>query len=293
MGSPYTTNEEAKKLFREGLLLYRSFTPTDNAQARKKFEDAIRLDSKFATAYALLSTAHRQDWIMGWIRDYEPSKQQAFQSANTAVQLAMNEPDQKSSLPQALLQRGFAHLYAGKLQDATKNAEESIKRSPNFADGYALAAHILCYQMRPLDALNKMNPTVIQDPLYPYFYDYYRGHAYFVLGWMTPTTDPRRTANFREAEKYLRRALSPGDKGPMFRPASTYLSATLSELGRQQEAVEQTLKVRRPEYLRDPSNLEQYINRILPYTDQRIRTRLIELWQAADRDARGASPSKP
>ena len=124
MGSPYTTNEEARKLFREGLNLYRNFIPTDNAQARLKFEEAIRLDPKFATAYALLSATHRQDWIMGWIQNYRPSEQQAFQSANTAVQLAMNEPDPKSSLPQALLQRGFVHLYAGRLQDATKDAEE-------------------------------------------------------------------------------------------------------------------------------------------------------------------------
>jgi adenylate cyclase len=184
-------------------------------------------------------------------------------------------------------------LFSKRHELALKDAEEVIRRSPNYADGYAFAAHTLCYLMRPIDAINKMNPTVIQDPLYPYFYDFYRGHAYFVLGWMTPTTDPRRTAHFREAEKYLRSALSPGDKGPLFRPASSYLVATLSELGRQQEAVEQTLKVRRPEYLRDPRNLEQYINRVLPYTDQQIRTRLIELWQAADRGARGASPSKP
>jgi tetratricopeptide (TPR) repeat protein len=286
MGSPYTTNEEARKLFREGLNLYRNFIPTDNAQARLKFEEAIRLDPKFATAYALLSTAHRQDWIMGWIRDYEPSKQQAFQSANTAVQLAMNEPDPKSSLPQALLQRGFAHLYAGRLQDATKDAEESIKRSPKSADGYALAAHILCYQMRPLDALNKMNPTVTRDPAYPYNYYYYTGHAYYVLGYLTPKTDPRRTAHFREAEKHLKNALSAKDKGANFRPASSYLVATLSELGRQREAVEQTARVRRPEYLRDPKNLEEYINRTLPYTDQVIRTHLIDLWQAADRGVR-------
>ena len=289
MGSPYTTKEEAWKRFREGLKLYRNFIPTDNAQARIEFEEAIRLDSKFAYAYALLSAAHRQDWIMGWIQNYQPSEQLALQNANTAVQLAMNEPDPKPSLPQALLQRGFVHLYAGRLQDATKDAEESIKRSPKFADGYALAAHILCYQMRPLDALNKMNPTVTRDPKYPYNYYYYTGHAYYVLGYLTPKTDPRRTAHFREAEKHLKNALSGKDKGPNFRPASSYLVATLSELGRQREAVEQTRRQPRPEYLRDPKNLEEYINRILPYTDPVIRTRLIDLWQAADRGVRALS----
>jgi adenylate cyclase len=286
MGSPYTTDQEAWKIFQEGLKLYRSFTPTNNALARTRFENAIRLDPKFAKAYALLSATHRQDWIMGWIQNYRPSEQQALQNANTAVQLAMSEPDPKPSLPQALLQRGFVHLYARRLQDATKDAEETIKRSPNYADGYALAAHILIFQMRPLDALNKLNPTVTQDPLYPYNYDYYRGHAYYVLGYLTPKTDPRRTEHFREAEANLRKALGPNDKGPTFRPASSFLVAALSELGRQQEAVQQASKVRRPEYLRDPKNLADYINRILPYTDPAINAHLIDLWQTADRGVR-------
>src|SRR5262245_33252327 len=293
MAAPPKTNPEAWKYYQEGLQLYRRFTPPTNVQARERFEKAIAVQPDYAKAHALLAATHRQDWILGWIQNYGPSEQMANQTANQAVELATNEPEPKPSLPQALLQRGWVHLYSKRHEPALKDAEEAIRRSPNYADGYALAAHILCYQMRPIDALNKMNPMVIYDPLYPYFYDYYRGHAYFVLGWMTPTTDPRRTTHFREAEKYLRKALSPGDKGPMFRPASSYLVATLSELGRQQEAVEQALKVRRPDYLRDPGNLEQYINRILPYTDQRIRTRLIELWQAADRGARGTSPSKP
>ena len=140
--------------------------------------------------------------------------------------------------------------------------------------------------MRPLDALNKMNPTVTRDPAYPYNYYYYTGHAYYVLGYLTPKTDPRRTAHFREAEKHLKNALSAKDKGANFRPASSYLVATLSELGRQREAVEQTARVRRPEYLRDPKSLEEYINRTLPYTDPVIRTHLIDLWQAADRGVR-------
>jgi len=293
MAAPPKTNADAWKYYQEGLQLYRRFTPQTNVQARERFEKAIALQPDYATAHALLAATHRQDWVLGWIQNYGPSEQMANQTANQAVQLATNEPEPKPSLPQALLQRGWVHLYSKRHEPALQDAEEAIRRSPNYADGYALAAHILCYQMRPIDALNKMNPMVIHDPLYPYFYDYYRGHAYFVLGWMTPTTDPRRTTHFREAEKYLRKALSPGDKGPMFRPASSYLVATLSELGRQQEAVEQTARVRRPEYLRDPKNLEEYINRILPYTDQAIRSRLIELWLAADRGARGASPSKP
>jgi adenylate cyclase len=135
-----------------------------------------------------------------------------------------------------------------------------------------------------------MNPTVTQDPNYPYFYDYYRGHAYYVLGFLTPEKD-RRTEHFKEAEKYLRQALSGRDKGPNFRPANSYLVAVLSELGRQPEAVAQAAKVPRPEYLRDPQRLEAFIKRILPYENPKITARLIELWQAADKGAATRTPS--
>ena len=293
MAAPPKMNSEAYRVYREGLSLYRGFTPEKNAQARARFEKAIALQADFANAYALLAATHRQDWIMGWIQNYGPSQQMAEQMAEKAVQLATSEPDPKPSLAQALLQRGWVHLYAKRHPQALKDAEDTIKHSPSYADGYSLAAHILCYQMQPLDALNKMTPTAKQDPLYPYNYNYYRGHAYFVLGYQTPQTDPRKTEHYKEAEKYLRAALLQKDKGPTFRPASSYLVAALTELGRQKEAVEQTLKARRPDYLRDPKNLEDYINRILPYTDQGIRSRLIEIWQAADRGARGAPPGKP
>ncbi len=283
MGSPYTTDPDAWRNYQEGLKLYRRFTSTDNAQARTLFENAIRLDPKFAKAYALLAATHQQDWILGWNQDLRASEQLAYQMAEKAVELANGERDPKPSLPHALLQRGFVHLYAGKLQMATADAEKAIELSPGYADGYALAAHVLIYLGRPQDALDKMKPTATQDPNYPYFYDYYRGHAYYVLGFLTSKEDPRRMQHFREAEKYLRKALENRDKGPNFRPANSYLVAVLSELGRQQEAVEQAAKVPRPEYLRDPKRLEAFIKRILPYENKAITARLIELWQAADR----------
>jgi len=285
MGSPPTRSQEAWKNYQEGLKLYRRFTSTDNAQARALFEKATAQQPDFARAYAMQAATHRQDWILGWNQNYRDSEHQADQLSEQAVQLARSEPDPKPSLPQALLQRGFVHLYATRLDEATKDAEEAISRSSNYADGYALAAHVLIYRGRPQDALDKMKPTATQDPNYPYFYDYYRGHAYYVMGFLTPQKDPLRMERFKEAEKYLRKALENRDKGPNFRPANSYLVATLSELGRQQEAVEQAAKVRRPDYLRDPRRLEEFIKRILPYENKAITARLIELWQAADKSS--------
>jgi len=297
MGSPTTTSPAAWQYVVDGTKLYRRFTSTDNAQARALFLKAIALDPNFARAYAMLAATHRQDWILAWAENLKDSERQAYDNAQKAVQLARSEPDPKPSLPQALLQLGFVYLYQGKLEEATKAANEVVAHSPNYADGYALAAHALIYQGRPEDALKKMEPTVTQDPAYPYFYNYYRGHAYYVWGFQTPATDPLKTERFKEAEKYLRKALDGNDKGANFRPARSYLVAVLSELNRQQEAVNEMVKVRttggRPDYLRDPKLLEQFIKRTLPYKDPAITARLIELWQAAEKGAAARTGTAP
>lgn len=283
-GSQYTANPDAWQHFREGLRLYRTFLADETLQARRAFEQAIHLDPRFVRAHAMLSAAHRQDWVMGWALDAHYAEARAIGHANTAVQLAMREPEPKSSLSMALLQRGFVHCYAGRLEEAAADAEASIAHRPDFADGYALAAHILCYQVRPREALKTMNPSVARDPKYPFRYNYYTGHAYYLLGYLASNDNARRVA-FNTAETHLRAALAPDDKGPNFRPASSFLVAALWELERFPEAIAQTRRQPRPEYLREPSALAAYINRTLPYTDAALRAHLIGLWQAADRGA--------
>jgi adenylate cyclase len=290
MGQPPARNQEAWKNVIDGTKLYRRYTSTDNAQARALFENAIALDPDFVKAYGMLAATHRQDWTLGWTQNLQDSEQKALQMAEKAVQLARSEPDPKPSLPQALHQLSLVYCYQGKLREATDAADEAVRHSPNYADGYATAALVLTYRGQPDAALAKIQQAVTLDPKYPFFYEYYRGHAFYVWGFLTPENDPRRIERFKEAEKHLRKAL---EASPNFRPASQYLVAVLSELGRQQEAVEQAAKVRRPEYLRDPKRLEQFIRRIFPYENTAITARLIELWQAAERGLATTTPAPP
>jgi adenylate cyclase len=299
--------------YQDGLERYRLFTKTDNEEARKRFESAIRRQSEafrrqpdrwqadFPRAYALLSATHRQDWILAWSGVGEAalraSQKLAEDKANDAVRLASGPPPQPS-LPQAYLQRGFVHLYARRLSDAAADAEKVIDLSPDSADGYALAAHVLIYQGKPEDALRKMQlkPTAAQDPKYPYNYYYYQGHAYYVWGFLTENGQ-LRIERFKEAKEYLEKALSKGDKGPNFRPARSYLVATLSELGQQREAVDEMIKVRstggRPDALQDPQELEKFIKRTLHYDNPKITERLIKLWQEAEKGAAARTGTRP
>jgi adenylate cyclase len=282
MARPPARNEDARKNLQEGIRLYLRFTARENARAREFFEKAVEQDPDSAPVYAYLAATHRQDWILGWTPNYEESEREAEKAGLKAVELARAEPEPKRSLPQALEQLGWVYLYQRKREQAGALAAEAVKHSPNFANGYALEAHVLAYDGKPQEALAKVEQAARLDPK-PFFYDYHRGHAYWVWGFMTPEKDPRRVERYKEAEKYLRKAL---EGSPNFRPARSYLVATLSELGQPRKAAEEMARVRtiggRPEYLRDPQKLREFIERVLPYRDDTIRARLIQVWQAAE-----------
>jgi adenylate cyclase len=277
--------------FEDGLALYRKFTSEDNARARVLFKRAITLDPTSSRAHAMLSATHRQDWILAWSSTPASSKGEAERSAETAVELA------RAQLCQALLQQGFVYLYKGELHDAIRVAREATQIDPRFAGGYALEAHALIYQGKPKEALERMDQSAVQlDPNYPFFYDYYRGHAYYVLGVLETYDRAVKKEHFQKAAKHLKNALREEDKGPNFRPARSFLVAALSELAelgelaQRDEAIKEMIKVRstdRPESLRDPEQLKAFIERTLPYQGKatEIRDRLIDLWQAAERAA--------
>lgn len=201
--------------------------------------------------------------------------------AHKAVELARRELEPKPSLPYALEQMGWILLYSGKHQEPIQAAQEALEHNPNYADAYALWAHVLIYLDRPEEALRKSQEAIARNRIYPYFYDYHRGHAYYV--WGVLTKDPKASRqHFEEAEKYLREALRKNDN---YRPARSYLVAVLSELDRQDEAVrEMGISLEKNEPLvrnlrsTDSRLAEDHLNALTPYANLEIRERLKKVW---------------
>ena len=177
-------------------------------------------------------------------------------------------------------------MYRGKHQEAIEAAEEAVQRNPNFADGYALWAHVLAYMGKPEEALLKSQEAIKHNPKYPFFYDYHRGHSYYVWGVLTSAKDPNASRrHFEEAEKHLREALK---KNNNYRPARSYLVAVLSELGRQDEAVkEMNISFEKGEPLvkilksGNRKFADEHIYSLTPYADPEIRDRLAKAWYKA------------
>jgi adenylate cyclase len=289
MGRPYTSSEVAWEYFMRGAELYRRFTPKDNANARELFEKAIDLDPEFARAYAILAAALRQDSNGRWSQDPESSEDLAYRMAQKAVELARRELEPKPSLPFALEQMGWVLLYREKYQEARQAAEEVVQRDSNYADGYALWAHVLIFLGKPEEALRKSQEAIERNPIYPFFYDYHRGQAYYVWGVLTSAQDPNASRQrFEEAEKHLREALR---KNNNFRPARAYLVVVLSELGRQDEAAKEVnISLEKGEWwvarnLKSGNEqlAEEQLRKLTPYANQEIKSRFANALRKAAR----------
>ena len=208
--------------------------------------------------------------------------------AHKAVELARRELEPKPSLPYALEQMGWVLLYREKHQEATQAAEEAVQRNPNYTDGYALWGQVLVYMGKPEEGLHKSQEAIERDPKYPFFYDYHLGNAYYVWGVLTSEQDPKASRQrFEEAEEHLREALRKNDN---FRAARFYLVAVLSELGRQDEAVEQmNISLEKGFWLAKllkSGNLqlaEEHLRTLNPYANQEIRNRLAKVLLEAAR----------
>jgi hypothetical protein len=118
--------------------------------------------------------------------------------------------------------------------------------SSHYADAYALAAHVLIYQGDPEAALRRTQKLSTATRS--------------IRSFTTTIAATRTTCGNRN-----------------FRPARGYLVAVHSELGRQREAVSEMATLR--------TMGERSSDRILPYGDPVIKRHILELWQAAERDA--------
>jgi adenylate cyclase len=285
MGRPYTDSVEAWENFMRGLALYRLYKKEANAQARELFEKAISLDSEFAKAYAMLAATHRQDGNMEWTQDREISETLAYHLAHYAVELARKELKPQPSLPYALEQWGWVLLYKERNHEAAlAAAQEAVQLNPNFAEGYALEAHVLSYMGEPEESLRKTDEAIRHNPKYSFLYDYHRGHAYYVWGYLTEETDANASRDYYlQAEAHLREALR---RNTNHRPARAYLVAVLWKLDQQEEAKQQMTILRdagRPQASQDLQRFQEYIQRSLPYKDPEILEDLSKIWQDAEK----------
>jgi serine/threonine-protein kinase len=136
-------------------------SPDGLDQAIGAFEEAIRIDSTYAPAYAGLSTALRQ-WVnLGYAGEREPyaTFERAAQAADRALAL---DPE----LPMGFLARGLMRIYAFAPPDsALADLERALALMPNAGVAHAGLSVGFARLGRWNDALAQVQAAVQLDPL--------------------------------------------------------------------------------------------------------------------------------
>jgi adenylate cyclase len=250
----YTDNIEAYDYYLRGLEYFSRLTKDTNILAQQMLKRAIDLDPKFAAAYALLGWARSQEWTLGWSQDPQPLEN-AYELAQRAITL-----DESLPLSHAILAE--VYLHKKQHEKAIAEQEKTITLSPNDADGIAGLGGILTWAGRPEETIGLVKKAMRLNPMYPTEYLWNLGHAYYLMG------------RYEEAIETLKRAR---DRNPDYVPVHAYLTASYSEIGREEEARAQAAEVVR---LSPQTSIKDWRPR-LPYKDQAVLDRFIEALRKA------------
>ncbi|MEN8109177.1 MAG: winged helix-turn-helix domain-containing protein, partial [Pseudomonadota bacterium] len=134
-----TRSSDAYDTFLRGRQYFYLYASKDeNLRARDFFKAAIRYDSQYALAYAMLAWTYVYDALNGWSVDREASLHRALELANKAVSL-------NKALPVAYFVTGISYRELGEYVKALVEAEKAIEYEPNYANAHLLLATLLVH----------------------------------------------------------------------------------------------------------------------------------------------------
>ena len=159
----------------QGQQLLLNYTRESNAQARRFFEEAIRISPNYGCAYSGISRTHNLDWRYSWSPAPALSLATAVDFANQAVQR-----DAKDARGHAEL--GFAKLYQRRHAESLVEYTRALKLNPDDADVIAEYGDALVYSQQPAKAVEMLEKAMRLNPRYPDWYLWYLADAYNAMG---------------------------------------------------------------------------------------------------------------
>ena len=179
-----------------------------------------------------------------------------------AFELARRTIAQDDSLSEAHALLGKVYLWKGQHGHAMAELQKALSLDPNNADALAALGSILGWAGRPEESLRMIKKAMRFNPVYPVYYLWILGHAYFLM------------EEYEEAIAAFKRALI---LNPDFHPTYFYLAASYSELGQVEEARAEMAKLLR----KWPGGCWEIAKQRLPYKDHAILTRLFDALRSA------------
>jgi TolB-like protein/class 3 adenylate cyclase/Tfp pilus assembly protein PilF len=207
------TNLDAYDLFVRGRVLAPQ-SPESNEVARGLLEEAIALDPDFAEAHVWLAMSY---WFVttNWGEGVASNRAHVRSLAEKAMFL-----DPKDASAHMIL--GYIHLYGGEWREAVSEFEAALRINPNHADTWALLSDWKVYEGQAAEAVNCIRKAINLNPHPP-------GYYYWLCGWAQ-----YGAGQYDDAIETLRR------EETYRSPSRKILAASLAQLGRMDEAHEET-----------------------------------------------------
>ena len=128
-----TEDPKAYDLVLRGREIWYRFTPEDNLEARKLYEQAIELDPEYARAYSSVAWTY----MIGYNEYWADDPQGALEFAQKSVQI---DPTSHTSR----LALGQVHFFRKDLTKAIESFERAVELNRNDSDAYAFLSQAFC-----------------------------------------------------------------------------------------------------------------------------------------------------
>jgi adenylate cyclase len=222
-----TDNLGAYDLVLRGSAHLNRFTKESNEFAREMFEQAVKIDPNYTSAYEGLVWTRLMAWMHGWSHDPK--------LLDEALDLGKKALSLDESSPQGHVILGNVYLWKKRHKEAITEFEKAVSLNPNDADALSSLGGALVFSGLPEKALGYLEKALRLNPNYPEHYIFSLGHAFFEL------------KMYEEAVAALQKSII---KNPRFLPAHYVLAACYGYLGKLEFARAKAEEVKRvfPEF---------------------------------------------
>lgn len=233
LGHRGTDNVEAHDLLLRGQEQFYRFTREGVDKAIVLFEQARKVDSNYAAAYAWQSRALVYSRISGFDHSHRDTITPAIRLAERAIEL-------DDLLPIAHANHGWALRWDGEPRRGIDALSRAIELDPNYANAYLWQSLILSSMGQGREAAVAIENSLLLDPNYGVTQIFALGRSHLAMG------------NFDEALGHFNRGI---ERNPYFVPNHVYKLSALESLGQQDArvAAEQMLSIAYPDYKQSAS----------------------------------------
>jgi len=140
----------------------------NNIKAKEQFEQAIKIDPNFASAWIFLGLTHQLDGVLGWTENPAESFKQYLELTQKAISL-----DESSPLAHDAL--GQIYRRNAQFEKAIIEGEKAIALVPNNADFNFNLSQTMNYAGRSGEAVELIKKAMRLSPIYPVFYSHFLG----------------------------------------------------------------------------------------------------------------------